>query len=69
MRSTWGSNPTLVGRVASVRQRHSPVYDKIRAKNGRRRNRQPYVSKCAQQADRTRPSSDVWHPSDNGTAE
>ncbi|KAJ1368706.1 hypothetical protein KIN20_029962 [Parelaphostrongylus tenuis] len=28
MRSTRGSNPTLVGRLASVRQRHSGVYDK-----------------------------------------
>ncbi|KAJ1374042.1 hypothetical protein KIN20_036630 [Parelaphostrongylus tenuis] len=35
MRSTRGSNPTLVGRVASVRQRHSGVDDKS-AKNGRR---------------------------------
>ncbi|KAJ1374039.1 hypothetical protein KIN20_036627 [Parelaphostrongylus tenuis] len=32
MRSTRGSNPTLVGRVASVRQRHSGVDDKIREK-------------------------------------
>ncbi|KAJ1374025.1 hypothetical protein KIN20_036613 [Parelaphostrongylus tenuis] len=69
MRSTRGSNPTFVGRVASVRQRHSGVYDRIRAKNGRSRKRQTSVSKCAQHADRTRLSTDVWRPSDDGTAE
>ncbi|KAJ1374024.1 hypothetical protein KIN20_036612 [Parelaphostrongylus tenuis] len=41
----------------------------IRAENGKRRKWQPHVSKCAQHADETRLSSDVWRPSDNGTAE
>ncbi|KAJ1374026.1 hypothetical protein KIN20_036614 [Parelaphostrongylus tenuis] len=69
MGSTRGLNPTLAGRVAPIRQRHSGVYGKIRAKNGRSRKRQRYVRKCAQHADQTRLSSDVWRPSDNGTAE
>ncbi|KAJ1374030.1 hypothetical protein KIN20_036618 [Parelaphostrongylus tenuis] len=69
MRSTRVPNQTLVGRVASVRQRHSGVDDKIRTKNGRRRKRQRYVSECDQHGDRTRLLSDVWRPSDNGTAD
>ncbi|KAJ1374023.1 hypothetical protein KIN20_036611 [Parelaphostrongylus tenuis] len=66
MRSTRGYEPDS-RRTCSVRPATAQRYR--REKNGRRRKRQPFVSKCAQPADRTRLSSDVWRPSDNGTAE